>query len=382
MTHVGIDARILHYNRSGISRFARGLLITMLGDQLKAHRKKLKLSPMFSWRDGQTWCEIVGTPGRGNTTKPLTLFTPSHFPYEKFSLGLELTFHKPKVVHALDFFTTLEDRIPTIDTYYDLYFLHNPAILTKHSWKHYRQIESAAQFAQHILTTSESSKADISNLLGVQPEKITVIYPGTPTICALDPKRVAHLRRRFELTERNILFVGTIEPRKNLEALLHSYHRLLQLRKGAAPDLILVGRVTDYAQVVFDLIKALSLGTKVKYLGELTDADLRALYELTQVFIFPSKYEGFGFPVLEAMAHGIPTVVSSVSSLPEVGGDAAHYVTPSSVESISDGLNTVLSDETLRLELISRGFKQAERFSWHTCAENVLKVYNSVVSAL
>jgi glycosyltransferase involved in cell wall biosynthesis len=183
------------------------------------------------------------------------------------------------------------------------------------------------------------------------------------------------IKQKYHLPDRFILFVGTLEPRKNIIRLLEAYARI----KDKLPHkLVIAGTKGWLYQPIFEAVKRLSLRNNVIFLGYVDDGNLPALYNLADLFVYPSIYEGFGLPVLEAMACGIPVITSNVSSLPEVAGDAAVLVDPYNVKELAGAMKHVLTNASLRKQVINKGFQQAKNFSWKKCARETLKVYEEV----
>ncbi len=225
--------------------------------------------------------------------------------------------------------------------------------------------------ADHVLADSEHTRQDLVRLLRTPADKISVLYSGvSPQFRRVeDPTRLADVRTRYGLAQPYILGLGTLEPRKNLVRLIEAYGQLAQV--GEAHLLALVGGQGWLYGPIFDRVQALGLQERVRFLGFVPDADLPALYSAAEAFAFPSLYEGFGLPPLEALACGTPTVVSNVSSLPEVVGDAALQVEPTDVEALAAALTRLLHDEPLRVRLRTDGPIQASRFTWTAAAKQL-----------
>lgn len=229
-----------------------------------------------------------------------------------------------------------------------------------------------------VITDSKASQSDIVKFFQVPPAKVRVIYLAAEErffnrLSETDRRVVLE---RYGLTEGYVLFVGVIQPRKNLERLLHAF-ALLRLR-GECRTLIVVGKIGWKTEHLFRLVDKLRLRQHVRFVGYIPDEDLPAIYQGASVFVYPALWEGFGLPVLEAMASGVPVLTSNTSSLREIAEGAAVLVDPLSVKSIFDGLHELLTDEILRNELSQLGLKRARRFSWRKTAEETLKVYESV----
>jgi len=190
-----------------------------------------------------------------------------------------------------------------------------------------------------------------------------------------DEATIEGVKARYHIRGEYVLYVGTLQPRKNLGRLLEAVALLRkEARRGEAPSLIIAGRKGWLYDPVFQQVERLGLEGEVVFPGYVPQEDLPALLSGARLFVFPSLYEGFGLPVLEAMACGTPVVCSNVSSLPEVAGDAALLVDPLDVEGMAEAMNRLLQDEGLRAELVERGYRQVRRFSWERCARATLAV--------
>jgi glycosyltransferase involved in cell wall biosynthesis len=224
---------------------------------------------------------------------------------------------------------------------------------------------------------SETTRRDVVTRYGIPPERVRVVYHGVNP--RFKPVRLAasqQIKDKYQLPDQYILAVGTIEPRKNLVVLLEAYHVLRQHN----PDLQLViaGKRGWHSEPFFERLQTLGLTDQVKLLGFVPDEDLPALYNFAEAFAFPSIYEGFGLPVLEAMACGTPVVCSNTSSLPEVAGEAALLLAPTDTRGWSTALQQVLDNPALRADLRQRGLRQAAQFTWAETAQQTLALYRTV----
>lgn len=237
----------------------------------------------------------------------------------------------------------------------------------------------ASRFASHIIAVSEATKKDLFQRFSINPEKVSVIYEGYNQEL-FRPIRIIEaqgkVEKKYGLKNDYILFVGTIQPRKNLIRLIEGFSLLA--RKIDKVDLVLVGKPGWLNEEIYKHPKKLRLEKRVHFLNYVPDNDLPDLYSAAKVFALPSLYEGFGLPVIEAMACGCPVVTSATSSLGEIGGDATILVDPYNVEEISASLYRVISENDLRRSLVSKGLKRVERFSWKNCAIETLEVFEKV----
>ncbi len=235
----------------------------------------------------------------------------------------------------------------------------------------------SVRWATRIIADSCHTRADLIRLLGVRPERIEVVYLGVDETFrpVTDPAALAAVRERYGLPERVILYLGTLEPRKGLDTLVAAFARLAA---DLPHHLVIAGKRGWYTEPLFRQVRALGLERRVHFPGYVAAGDQAALYSLADLFVLPSRYEGFGLPVLEAMACGTPVVCSQAASLPEVAGDAAVLVPPGDVEALAGGLRGVLQDGVLRQGLRERGLERARRFTWEETARHTLAVYEQV----
>ncbi len=237
----------------------------------------------------------------------------------------------------------------------------------------------SAKRASHIMTISEFSAADIAQRFDLPREKITVAHlAASPDFHPRDKgQSQEHLARKYNLSFPFILYVGRIQARKNLPRLVEAYARLR--KQGLDAKLVLVGKKDWQSGQLLEKIKELKLEDSVIFPGFVPFDDLPIFYNAAEVFVFPSFFEGFGLPVVESMASGIPTITSFGSSLEEVAGDGALLIDPSDTDSITDALGKVLGDPGLRQDLATRGLKRSKDFTAGNLAEKALAVYRSLV---
>jgi len=249
-----------------------------------------------------------------------------------------------------------------------------------------------AQTATRVLADSEATRNDLLRYYGIPGERIVVVYPGRDESLAPveDREALAETRARYGLKAPYLLYVGTLHPRKNLVRMIDAFAAASSATRASggqgeresqrvlALQLVLAGQKGWLYEEVFARVRKLGLENRVVFTGYVPDADLPSLLSGALAFVFPSLYEGFGFPVLEAMACGTPVICSNVSSLPEVSGDAALQIDPLDTEALAEAMVRVATDESLRKMLIQRGQEQIQRFSWQRSASHVLEVLEDV----
>jgi glycosyltransferase involved in cell wall biosynthesis len=369
---IGIDARLVYYSQAGITQYILRLIQGLAESGGKPRERENEFFILQSRKDKSI---IVDRPN----FKRVALWTPSHHRLEQVALRMEISGLDLDVLHSPDFIPPFHRNCKSIITIHDLAFLVYPHFLTRESARYYGQIDQAVKRTDHIIAVSESTKQDTIRLLGTPEHKITVIYESANPIYrpVNDREILEQTKSKYDLTGDFILFVSTIEPRKNLPTLLKAYRQLLDSYK-ADVKLAVVGRRGWLSEKVFALVDELKLADDILFLDRVPIEDLLYLYNAAQLLVQPSFYEGFGLPPLEAMACGTPVVVSNVSSLPEVVGDAGLLVDPEDVSELTVAIWRVLTDEALREDLIAKGFKRARCFSWEKTALQTLELYQRI----
>jgi glycosyltransferase involved in cell wall biosynthesis len=268
---------------------------------------------------------------------------------------------------------------PTVLTVHDLIFRHLPEHHKPlNRWYLNLTLPLYCRRAGHIITVSEHSKRDLISAYGIAEGQVTVIYEAADPRFRPQPTRtVVDARARYSLPQRYLLFVGTIEPRKNLSRLLEAFEAVYA--DGLTGGLVIVGQRGWLYADFFTHLEESSVRDAVILPGYVPDEDLPAVYAGAQAFVLPNIYEGFGLPVLEAMACGTPVAASDASCIPEVGGDAALYFDPMDVEAMVGAMRHLLRDADLQSEMRARGLAQAARFSWEQAAAETQAVYDAVM---
>lgn len=300
-----------------------------------------------------------------------------------FSLSLEFLLRRsrPDVflspTHYLPIFAPSRSFISILDVSYlkfpELFKSTDLNQLTK--WTKY-----SAKKAKGILTISEASKGDIIKTYGVSEDRVTVTYPGIKLPPSLKLWRAGKtkmqnlLKEKYNINGKFVLFVGTLQPRKNIARLIEAFSRL----NVSGLDLIIVGKKGWKFEEILASPKKFEVENKVRFLDSVTDEDLPVFYKNAVCFVLPSLYEGFGLPVLEAMGQGCPVITSNISSLPEAGGEAALYVDPLDVNDIAKKLKLLIGDGDLRQKLIKKGYEQVKKFSWEKTARETLGVLEGI----
>ena len=314
-------------------------------------------------------------------------------------LPVELFTGQLDLLHAPDFVLP-PTRARTLLTIHDLSFLVHPECAVPSMVRYLSDaVPRSLHRADAVLADSQATRGDLARLLDYDPARVTVVYPGVSSrFRPLPPEVTEPVRARLSLPERFVLFVSTLEPRKNLVRLLEAFARLgdggwgmgdgeplspIPHPPSADLHLVIAGRRGWLYEEIFAAIERLELSDRVRLLDYVDDNDLPALYNLAWVFTYPSIYEGFGLPALEALACGTPVVTADNSSLPEVVGDpttgskepAAVLVPAEDVAALATALGRVVSETALRARLRAAGLARARQFTWERAAQQVLACY-------
>jgi glycosyltransferase involved in cell wall biosynthesis len=365
---IALDARLSYYVQAGITQYTLNLIQALAAIDSENEYLLLQRRP-----DQRT---IVSQ----DNFRRIPLLAPTHHPLEQYLLAVELPLlGKMDVVHCTDFIPPFYYRGATVITIHDLAFLLYPHFLTRKAARYYGVIDRAVRRADHVIAVSEATKRDIVRLTGTPEHKITVIYEAADSVYAPihDHEVLERTRAKYHLAKQYILFVGTIEPRKNLPTLIRAYKGLIDGYKSVA-DLAIVGKQGWLYDDVYRLVEQLGLQKRVHFLGRVPTVDLLYLYNGSQMLVLPSYYEGFGLPPLEAMACGVPVIVSDTSVMPEVVGDAALRVAHEDIEGFTVAMWRLLTKEGLRADMIAKGHKRVKCFSWERAAQETLEVYRKV----
>jgi glycosyltransferase involved in cell wall biosynthesis len=377
--HIAIDYTPAVHQRAGIGRYTRGLVqaLTRLDSENQytlmvlgrtgAHFIPPTLPTNFKLRFApisDRWATVLWY--RLNLPLPVELFS-----------GQADLFHGPS-------FTLPPSLTPSLLTVHDLSFLRypqgaHPALL---AWLT-KAVPRSLRRARHVLADSESTRADLIELMQVPTDRITVIGAGVEERFqpVTEPETLGQIQARYKLPDRFILSVSTLEPRKNFTGLIAAFSQMAaasEMPSIANLHLVIAGGKGWLYDDIFAAAKTSPFRERIHFAGYVADEDLPALYSLATLFAFPSHYEGFGIPVLEAMACGTPVVCANNSSLPEIAGDAALMVEATDMEALADAMRRLVVDSLLREKLIRRGYEQARKFRWEEAARRLLGVYSEI----
>ncbi|HYT67090.1 MAG TPA: glycosyltransferase family 1 protein [Vicinamibacterales bacterium] len=367
---IAIDARKLH--DYGVGTYVRNLL-RQLGRQDHEH------DYVVFCRDQD--CDTIEEWGPRfravlETAAPYSIA-------EQFALPNDLRREAVDLFHAPHYVLPPLTPCRSVVTIHDCIHLRFPQYLpSKIGYAYARaQMWTATHKAARVMTVSEASKRDILRYFRVPESRIDVIYNAIDDRFWLEPapEEIERVRERYRLTDPFVLYAGNIKPHKNLERLIESFNLLRQHSPELRDvQLLIIGdEISKYA-TLRRAVHRYKLHKHVRFFGFVPDQTLAALYRLANVFVFPSLYEGFGLPPLEAMASGTPVITSNVSSLPEVVGDAALMIDPYEPAAIADAMHRVLTDPALHADLRARGFARAREFSWERSIKRVREIYDEV----
>lgn len=404
---IGVDIRVLVKEaRSGVEEYTASLLKEMIRSN-KDDEFVLFFNAFFKARADFDWMN-----------KPNVSLKEFHLPNQIFNYISHFGFPKiDKMIGGVDvffsphfLFAALSKDCKRVVTFHDLSFLRYPEFFPLHKryWHFLMNVKKQAEQADKIIAISQSTKNDLVELYGIDENKIKVIYSGInsefrpiengmragqesllktqtqaqPFLKAIPDRRAGYLKdikSKYKLPDNFILYLGTIEPRKNIGAIIEAFEIIKENKLSPYDDLKLViaGGFGWLYKDILKLAKNSPFAGDVIFTGVVESADRVGIYNLAKLFVFPSFFEGFGFPPLEAMACGVPVITSNCSSLPETAGEGALMIDPYRPEEIAIAAREIFNDDRLRQMLIQKGFEQVKKFSWEKCAKETLNFIKS-----
>lgn len=363
--NIGVDLSAIQTTKSGVEWYSHQLVTEMI-EQLAPDEQLF----LFSTRE-------TGFEGEADRRANVHV-VKSDFPYQEPWRQLLLPFQLRKYEIDVCFFTnfvlSVLARCPMVLTIHDLSFKLFPRThsLRRVIWAR-SLVPVSTRRSKRIIADSNNTKLDLLRFMNINAAKIKVVHLGAPA--QFNPESRPddeEALKHYGISKPYVLFVGTLEPRKNLNFLIKGFDKASQ--KNPDLHMVLAGRRGWMAQAIFDELERRDLLGKVHITGYVKDQYLPALYREAVAFIYPSLYEGFGLPPLEAMASGIPVIVSKGSSLPEVVGDAGLYIDPLSVDELAEAIDRVANDSELVADLREKGFQQAAQFSWQQAARETMEI--------
>ncbi len=382
--HIGINAQLLSFSQSyrngGISRYIRYLL-TELARQPGVHRYTIFVNGSeVVERLGIRHPQLTFVAAAWSEARPVTRIM-----WEQMTLPGLIREGGIQVLHAPA--NVLPERLPRecagVVTLHDLAFLRLPEVLTRPKRMYHRTFTvRSLRRASRIIAVSESTRRDASELLGIEAERIATVYPCVDErfTRGVDERVVREFRERRSLGEDFILYLGTLEPRKNILVLLEAYARLRQM-EGKRVKLVLAGGKGWLYDEIYARVRELGLTEEVLFPGFVEEQELPLWYRAAAVFAYPSLYEGFGMPVTEALACGVPVITSSISSLPEAGAGIAQLVEPHDVDALALAVHRALNDPAIGERSRAQAASVSERFSAAGMLRQTLTVYEQAVTA-
>jgi glycosyltransferase involved in cell wall biosynthesis len=367
---IAIDARLNAYRSGGIPHYTQQLINAWCGDA--------SFPPLLVLQSRRQHGMLADSP----RARYATLYTPPHHRAEAITLPIEIGLRRPSVVLFPDFIAPTVRTFPAVVTIHDLAFMHYDDLLDDAARAFYGRIRASSARADAIIAVSQSTKRDIVQLLDIDPARIHVISEAAAPFAR--PANKHEPQRTVNGTPLQagsfLLFVSTIEPRKNLPMLLDA----LRICRDRHPDrnyqLVAAGARGWRDAPIIAKITDLRLQDAVTVTGAVAEADLHWLYTHCRIYANPSRYEGFGLPLLEALACGAPALASDTSSLPEVGGSAAHYLPVDDAGAWADAIEALWLDDAARATMAAAGPVHSQRFSWHTTAVQTRTLLESVIS--
>jgi len=384
--NIGIDLRVLaRGTRTGVEEYTINLLSELLPLEPKINFK-LFYNAYQKVQLNYPWLSLNNVQLKDFRIPNRLFFMAARYAHQpkidKLLGGFDLYFNP-------HFFTApLSVGSKKIITFHDLSFERYPGFFSrrKRLWQRFLMAaQQEAKKADKIIAVSRSTKDDLINLYGLEPGKIRVIYSGVgkqfrpikngSVALKLTAQPTVKLKKKYNLPDRFVLYFGTIEPRKNLIGLIKAFELLKrQGKRGSQIKLVIAGTNGWLYKDILKTAQESKYRRDIIFTGFIEDKDKPYLYNLAELFVYPSFFEGFGFPPLEAMACGLPTIVSHTSSLPEVVGQGALMIDPYNIDELAWAMEMALTDSNLKERLIKKGIAQAKKFSWSKCARQTLKV--------
>ncbi len=369
--HIGIDAHAIGAQQGGNETYIRNLIVA-LADLDQENQYTLYFSvaqAAAAWRNRYANFSVRLLP------------PPTPLVRVPLALALELRRRPVDVLHV-QYTAPPFCPVPVVTTIHDLAFEHLPETFTRRGKAQLRlTVRRTARQAAQILTVSEFSRQDIIKTYRLPPERITVTHNGCEAQFTPQPssdREAEMIKQKFGIARDYLLAVGSVQPRKNLIRLLRAYVLLREQQPSFQLQLVIVGRQLWLYKEVLREIKQQNFAMDVIVTGYASDEDLPALYRSAVALVYPSLFEGFGLPPLEAMACGTPVITSNCSSLPEVVGKAALLVNPYETADITQTIWKLAQDVMLRAQLREAGIEQARQFTWRAAAEKTLAVYQAI----
>ena len=370
---IGIDATALPLQRTGVANYVFGLLGGLAGvDQHNTYVVFAKPVHIAQFGITKPNFSLVPVELRARGLR---------LAWEQVGLPRQVRRRQLDLLHSPHYTMPLRHAARAVVTFCDMTFLLHPELHQAVKRLYFpAMMRWSARNADRLITISESTRDDLVRMWGLDPGRVTAVQLAAGAEYEPPaPERIAAVCARHGLRPGGYaLYVGVLEPRKNVDRLVAAFGQAADRLDGL--DLVIAGKRGWMYGQIFAQVEALGLTNRVRFPGYVAMEDLPALYSGARLFAYPSRYEGFGLPVLEAMRCGVPVVTTNVSSMPEVAGDAALFVHPDDVTGLAAAMVRLVSDPTTAQDLVHRGRARATRFSWERCARETLRVYEQVVA--
>ncbi|MCB0489069.1 MAG: glycosyltransferase family 4 protein [Cyclobacteriaceae bacterium] len=374
---IGFDAKRLFNNFTGLGNYSRFVvrallesypknIYTLYSPKIKDHpdTKEFRTNPKLLVRTPPRW---VKGSGFGSFWRSVNLGNIA------FRDGVDL-------LHGLsnELPVTKPAGLRTVVTVHDLIFIRYPDLYNKIDVKIYnRKLKKACESADKIIAISEQTSRDLQAMMEVDKDRIEVVYQGCDSIFKqrVSADQIAEVKTKYSLPDKFILSIGTIEPRKNALLILKA---LLKLDRGVSA--VLVGKATAYQSELDSFISDNSLSERVQFIHQADFRDLPAIYQSCEVFVYPSRFEGFGIPIVEAIASGVPVIGATGSCLEEAGGPSSKYVDPDDDQALANSVSEIMSDTAMSERMIKESQEYVKQFEAPVIADRLMKIYDSVLS--
>ncbi|MYB75789.1 MAG: glycosyltransferase family 4 protein [Chloroflexi bacterium] len=374
---IGINALKLYssqdYRNAGISHYIRQLTTHLLNTDSENHYTLFTNNLMPEWREPTRHTPTIVT-SRLPTAHPVPRIL-----WEQTVLAWRAAHDKLDVLHCPLNVIPMGAACPTVLTIHDLTFLRYPRLFPQLKRQYLRLFTRlSAQHANAVVAVSASTRDDVVQMLGVPQERVHVVHHAADAdFRPRAQEECSTFRTSKGLPNRYVLYVGTLEPRKNVDVLIRAFGKVVREEK-LPHSLVLVGAKGWMTQAIQQAIAEANVGERLLMPGYVARAELPLWYSSADVFVYPSTYEGFGYPVLEAMASGTPVITSNTSSMPEIASDAGVLVSPREESTLAAAMASILTDTALADSLRARGLEQASRFSWDKSVRTCMNLYQSL----
>lgn len=369
---IAFDAKRAFFNNTGLGNYSRNTI--------------RQLSTFFPLNEYLLYTPSTSKRIKFDITENCKIITPQSFTgqifksyWRSYLMNFQIANEKVDIYHGLSNelpFGIKSVNVKKVVTIHDLIFKRFPDLYKPADRKIYdRKFKYSSEIADVVIAVSKQTANDIEEFYNINPNKIKVVYQGCNPLFykLLDEKEKTSVKVKYKLPAEFLLSIGTIEERKNLLGIIEAIHK-----SNIDIPLIVIGRKTAYFDKVKNYIIANNLKNRITFIDNLANTDLPAFYQCAKAFIYPSFFEGFGIPVLESLASGTPVITSEGSCLAEAGGENSVYINPYKIDSIAEGINKVLSNKDLRVNMIVEGRKHALKFTEEQVAKNIMNTYEQL----